>query len=135
MNISLWNEPPQIHLSCRLNTYTAVWDDLSYALKGSLSLKTVDLRIYNGIKTRLLPSRKKTKKKTQDNAVKLSNSLVSEKNMATNVCHMAKTCTVRFVSSCPVIYNIWQQSGLIQGLCLSLFKIKDRQMMLLHRHK
>lgn len=34
------------------------------------------------------------------------------------VCHVAWTCTVRFVSSCPAIYNIWQQSGLTKS-CLS----------------
>lgn len=56
----------------------------------------------------------------QDNFVKLSNSLVSEKNMAASVQYVTLpwTCTVRFVSSCPAIYNIWQQSGLTKS-CLS----------------
>lgn len=58
-------------------------------------------------------------KKNQDNFVKLS-SLVSEKNMAASVQYVTlpEPALSDLCPAVPVIYNIWQQSGLTKS-CLS----------------
>lgn len=70
--------------------------------------------------------------KNQDNSVKLSNSLVLEKNMATSVQYV--TLPEPALSDlCPAVPLFTKFGSNLDGLGLvSRFKIKDQERMLLH---